>query len=205
MKVGYIRVSAKDQNPERQLADIELDKKFTEYASAKDTARPELQSMMTFLREGDELWVHSLDRLARNLYDLQSLVKKLVEKGVKIHFVKEGLAFSNQHDPIAYLTLSIMGSFAEFERAILRERQKEGIAIAKARGKYKRKKKLKDEEIENMKNLLRRGASKSRVARMFNISMKTVYKYLGGEKIDPLSILDDLPNVLNRCSQVLIK
>jgi len=97
-KVGYIRVSTLTQNLERQLDGIALDRAFEEKASGKDRERPVLQEMLRFLREGDELFVHSMDRLARNLADLLKMVNELTTKGVRVTFVKESLTFTGD-DP----------------------------------------------------------------------------------------------------------
>ena len=110
---------------------------FTDKASGKDINRPELDAMLAFAREGDTVVVHSMDRLARNLDDLRKLVQSLTKRGVRIEFVKESLAFSGEDSPMANLMLSVMGAFAEFERALIRERQREGIAVARQRGAYR--------------------------------------------------------------------
>nr|AGC70485.1 putative resolvase TnpR [Pseudomonas migulae] len=136
-RIGYIRVSSFDQNPERQLEQTEVSKVFTDKASGKDTQRPQLEALLSFVREGDTVVVHSMDRLARNLDDLRRLVQKLTQRGVRIEFLKEGLVFTGEDSPMANLMLSVMGAFAEFERALIRERQREGIALAKQRGAYR--------------------------------------------------------------------
>ena len=140
-RIGYVRVSSFDQNPERQLENISLHKVFTDKASGKDTKRPELEALLAFTREGDTVVVHSMDRLARNLDDLRRLVQMLTKRGIRIEFVKEGLHFTGEDSPMANLLLSVMGAFAEFERALIRERQREGIALAKKRGAYRGRKK----------------------------------------------------------------
>src|SRR2546430_7117675 len=139
-RVGYVRVSTFDQNPERQLEQISVDRLFTEKASGKDTQRPELDAMLAFVREGDTVIVHSMDRLARNLDDLRRLVQTLTRRGVRITFMKENLTFTGEDSPMAHLMLSVMGAFAEFERALLRERQREGIALANQPGAYRGRK-----------------------------------------------------------------
>jgi DNA invertase Pin-like site-specific DNA recombinase len=115
-RIGYVRVSSFDQNPERQLEHVEVGKVFSDKASGKDTQRPELERLLAFVREGDTVVVHSMDRLARNLDDLRRLVQKLTKRGVRIEFVKS-LAFTGEDSPMANLMLSVMGAFAEFERA----------------------------------------------------------------------------------------
>lgn len=140
-RIGYVRVSSFDQNPERQLEQTQVSKVFTDKASGKDTQRPQLEALLSFVREGDTVVVHSMDRLARNLDDLRRLVQKLTQRGVRIEFLKEGLVFTGEDSPMANLMLSVMGAFAEFERALIRERQREGIALAKQRGAYRGRKK----------------------------------------------------------------
>lgn len=113
-RIGYVRVSSYDQNPERQLEQTEVNKLFTDKASDQDTQRPQLETMLGFVREGDTVVVHSMDRLARNLDDLRRLVQKLTKRGVRIEFLKEGLVFTGDDSPMANLMLSVMGAFAEF-------------------------------------------------------------------------------------------
>ena len=137
MRVGYIRVSTLDQHTDRQLDGIDTDQVFTDKASAKDTDRPQLNEMLRFVRASDTVIVHSMDRLARNLDDLRKIVRALTDKGVSVEFIKEQLTFTGEDSPMANLLLSVMGAFAEFERALIRERQAEGIAKAKQRGAYK--------------------------------------------------------------------
>ena len=132
--IGYIRVSTVDQNTERQLDGLKLDKVFTDKASGKDVNRPQLKAAREYVREGDRLVVHSLDRLARNLVDLKNIVSELTARDVTVQFVKENLTFTNEDNAMSNLLLSVMGAFAEFERALIRERQREGIALAKKRG-----------------------------------------------------------------------
>ena len=134
-RIGYVRVSTFDQNVDRQLDGQSLDRIFTDKASGKDINRPELDAMLAFAREGDTVVVHSMDRLARNLDDLRKLVQSLTKRGVRIEFVKESLAFSGEDSPMANLMLSVMGAFAEFERALIRERTKAGLASARTKGR----------------------------------------------------------------------
>ena len=156
-RIGYVRVSSFDQNPERQLEHVPVDRLFTDKASGKDTRRPELERLLTFVRDGDTVVVHSMDRLARNLDDLRRLVQKLTRRGVRIEFVKEHLTFTGEDSPMANLMLSVMGAFAEFERALIRERQREGIALAKQRGAYRgRKKALSLERVAELRQPGRR-------------------------------------------------
>ena len=124
-RIGYKRCSTLEQNTARQLDGIAVDKMFEDHASGKDTKRPQLQLALSFLREGDTLVVHSMDRLSRSLADLLQMVKELTDKGVAIEFIKENMTFNGEDKPIATLLLSVMGACAAFERAILLERQRE--------------------------------------------------------------------------------
>ncbi len=178
-KVGYVRVSSFDQNPERQLEGLELDRKFIDKASGKSTKRPKLEDMMDYVRGGDVLIVHSMDRLARNLDDLRKIVFQLTEKHVSVQFLKENLTFTGEDSPMSNLLLSMMGAFAEFERSLIRERQLEGIALAKKKGLYSgRKSILSEEKMEEIDQLLDRGENKSEIARQVKISRETLYRYL---------------------------
>ena len=140
-RIGYTRVSTLDQQTDRQIEGIVVDRMFTDKASGEDTRRPALDELRGFVREGDTVVVHSMDRLARNLDDLRHLVKQLTERGERIEFIQESLTFTGEDSPMANLMLSVMGAFAEFERALIRERQREGIALAKKRGVYRGRKK----------------------------------------------------------------
>ena len=178
-RVGYVRVSSYDQNTDRQLDGIALDRTFTDKASGKDVKRPQLEAMLSFVREGDTVVVHSMDRLARNLVDLRRMVQQLTLRGVKIEFAKEHLAFTGEDSPMANLMLSVMGAFAEFERALIRERQREGIALAKQRGAYRgRKKALSTDQAEELKRRAAGGEKKAEIARDLGISRETLYQYL---------------------------
>jgi DNA invertase Pin-like site-specific DNA recombinase len=187
-RIGYIRVSTIDQNTERQLDGIELDKTFTDKASGKDTKRPQLELMMSFVRSGDTVIVHSMDRLARNLDDLRRIVQILTGKGVRIEFVKEHLTFTGENSPMAKLMLSVMGAIHEFDRALIKERQLEGIALAKKRGVFKgRKKSLSQVEAAELRQRIATGLSKARAAREFGISRETLYKYLKEAENTPVT------------------
>jgi DNA invertase Pin-like site-specific DNA recombinase len=178
-RVGYIRVSSYDQNPERQLDGQVLDRIFTDQASGKDIQRPQLAALLTFVRPGDTMVVHSMDRLARNLDDLRQVVQQLTSRSIQITFVKEGLTFTGDDSPMATLLLSVMGAFAEFERALIRERQREGIALAKQRGVYTgRKKALSPAAIAELKVRAAAGEAKAKLAREAGISRDTLYEYL---------------------------
>ena len=180
--VGYIRVSTEEQNTARQqeaLAELNLDKIFTDKASGKDTDRPQLQAALAHLREGDTFIIYSMDRLSRSLTDLINTVRSLTVKGVKVQFIREALTFTGDNNPMANLLLGVMGSLAEWERAVIRERQLAGIAIAKAKGAYKgRKKALTSREQMELKELAAAGANKTALAKKFDISRQTLYTYL---------------------------
>lgn len=177
--IGYIRVSTIEQNTSRQLEGLVLDKVFTDKCSGKDANRPQLQLMLEFVREGDTVFVHSMDRLARNLSDLKVLVTKLNQKHVKIHFVKENLIFSGEDSPMAKFTLSIMGAFAEFERDIINERIREGVAIAKAEGRYKgRSKSCSQEQINEIKKMVADRYKITEIAKKYGVTRTTIYQYL---------------------------
>jgi len=178
-RIGYIRVSTLDQNPDRQLEGVQVSKVFIDKASGKDTQRPQLEALLSYVREGDTLVVHSMDRLARNLDDLRRMVQQLTGRGVRIEFVKESLTFTGEDSPMANLLLSVMGAFAEFERALIRERQREGISLAKQRGVYRgRKKALSDIRLEELRRRVEAREPKAALAREFGISRATLYEYL---------------------------
>jgi len=177
-RIGYVRVSSVDQNEQRQLEGAQLDKKFTDKASGKDTNRPQLQAALDYLRDGDVLVVHSMDRLARNLDDLRRMVMELTGRGVVVEFVKEHLTFTSEDNAMSKLLLSVMGAFAEFERSLIKERQREGIALAKQKGVYKgRKPSLTPEQVQMLKTRIRAGETRASLAREFGISRETVYQY----------------------------
>lgn len=178
-RIGYIRVSSLDQNPERQLERVQVGRVFTDTASGKDTHRPALEDLLAFVRDGDTVVVHSMDRLARNLDDLRRIVQALTRRGVRVEFIKENLVFTGEDSPMATLMLSVMGAFAEFERALIRERQREGIALARQRGAYRgRTKALTPEQIAQVRARAQAGEAKTRLAREFGISRETLYQYL---------------------------
>ena len=178
--VGYIRASSVDQNTARQLDGIHVDRIFEDKASGKDVNRPALTEMLSFVRSGDTLKVHSIDRLARNLVDLRNLVTQLNARGVAVSFVKEGLTFTaDKTNPASDLMLNMMGAFAEFERAMIRERQREGIAIAKAAGKSTgRPASLTPQQVSEIKGRTTSGENKTALAAEFGVSRATLYSVL---------------------------
>src|SRR6056300_232249 len=178
MKVGYRRVSTVEQKFDRQELG-ELDKVFEEKISGSTSERLALSEMIDFVRENDEVVVYSIDRLARNLKDLQYIIEKLNGKGASIHFISENLIFNaNSNDAFAKLQLQMMGAFAEFERNIIRKRQAEGIAKAKANGVYenrKRKKKVSDKRITELKT---NGLNNTEIAKHLGVSRMTIHRAL---------------------------
>ncbi|EET83769.1 recombinase family protein [Acinetobacter radioresistens] len=175
-KVAYKRVSTADQNTARQLDSMTFDKVFEDKISGKDVNRPALQAMLEYVRDGDELYVHSLDRLGRNTADLIELVNKLKDKGVTIIFEKQGLKFKpDTSNPMNDLMFTMLAAFAQFERELLLERQREGIAKAKEEGKYRgRIKKIDVDEIRTA--MKKEGASFRKVAKELGISLSTVQR-----------------------------
>src|SRR5437870_12844458 len=150
-------------------------------ASGKDTKRPQLTATLEYVRAGDTLLVHSMDRLSRNAEDLLRTVRELVGRGVSVEFVKNHLTFSGKGDPMAKLMLTMLAAFGEFERDLIRERQREGIAIAKARGVYKGgKRALNPEQVQELRELALHRIPKADLARAYDISRETVYQYLRG-------------------------
>lgn len=178
--IGYIRVSTLDQKTDRQLEGVPLDKTFEDKASGKDISRPQLQAALEYLREGDTLHVHSMDRLARNVDDLRGIVKGLTARDVIVRFHKEGLTFTGEDSPMSNLLLSMLGAVAEFERSLIKERQREGIAVAKAKGVYKgRKPAMNEAQIAELKERVKvPGQSKTALAQEYGISRETLYQYI---------------------------
>jgi DNA invertase Pin-like site-specific DNA recombinase len=179
-RVGYVRVSSVDQNTDRQLDGQKIDKLFTDKASGRDTKRPQLQACLEYIREGDVLVVHSMDRLARNVDDLRRIVQDLTKKGVCVQFVKENLKFTGQDSAMSNLLLSLLGAVAEFERSMIRERQREGIALAKKAGVYKgRKPSLTKEQVTEIRRRARAGERKTGLALEYGVSRQTLYSAIG--------------------------
>ena len=179
-EVAYKRVSTADQNTARQLEGKTFDKVFEDKVSGKDTNRPQLQAMLEYVRDGDVVHIHSLDRLGRNTADLLQLVEQLKAKGVTIHFHKEGMIFSTDtSNPMHQLMFTMLSGFAQFERELIKERQREGIAIARAENKYEgRKKTIDDEEIRTA--MAQDGASYRKVAKALGVGVSTVQRAMKG-------------------------
>lgn len=178
-RIGYVRVSSIGQNTARQLDGIRVDRIFEDKCSGKDTNRPQLQAALAYCRAGDVLVVHSMDRLGRNMTDLLRLVNDLTSRGVVVEFVKEGQRFTGDDSPIAKLMLGLLGSVAEFERALILERQREGVQRAKAEGKYKgRKAILSESKIAEIQSRILAGEQKKTLAQEYGISRQTLYSAL---------------------------
>lgn len=184
IRIGYIRVSSVDQNTDRQLDGEALTVTFTDKASGKDTDRPQLQAMLAGnWPVGSTVVVHSMDRLARSLSDLLKIVEQLTGRGISVHFVKEGKTFkgASSPDPMDKLMLSMLGAFAEYERSLIRERQREGIAKAKEKGVYKGRPKKNDDATviaRIVAEATKAGANKTKVAASHKISRETLYQYI---------------------------
>ena len=174
-KIGYTRVSTLDQSTDRQeLGDIRI---FEDKASGKSTDRSALQEMLAYIREGDEVVVYSIDRLARNLRDLEDIIKEVNSKGASVTFMTERLTFSGSDDAMSTLMLQMMGAFSQFERSMIRKRQAEGIAAAKAKGKdspYKGRKQSIDRKV--VMKMLNAGEGMTAVAKALGVSRQSIYR-----------------------------
>lgn len=179
--VGYGRVSSVSQNEARQVDALSsCDRTFIDKVSGRSADRPELTAALDYVRDGDTLRVPSMDRMARNTVDLLTLVRGLTDRGVTVEFIKEHLTFSgDRSDHVGTLMLTVLGGIAEFERALIRERQAEGIALAKERGAYKgRMPALNAEQVAEARERVGQGVPKSVVARDLGVSRQTLYSAL---------------------------
>lgn len=180
MNIAYVRVSTVEQNEDRQVKALEkhnIDKWYIEKVSAKDTNRPKLQEMLEFAREGDTVYIHDFSRLARSTKDLLDLIEHMQDKGIHLVSNKENIDTST---PTGKLMVTMIGAINEFERANLLERQREGIAIAKAKGKYKGRKEIEiDKEfIKGYKRYMNRELNKTDLAKELGISRPTLNKLI---------------------------
>lgn len=186
--IGYIRVSTRDQSTGRQddgFESLQLDRIFSEKISGKSKERPELRKCIDYAREGDTLYIYSIDRLARSLSDLQAIIDELVNKGVTVQFIKESQTYSRDNaNPFNKVLLQVLGAFAEFERNIMLERQAEGISHAKANG-TKSGKPFGKQPIDMNRSheaiaLCNQGMSISAIAKTMSLSRSSIYKLLSG-------------------------
>ena len=179
--VGYVRVSTAEQNTNRQLealSDIPEDRIFIDRVSGKDRHRPELKRMLATVRKGDTVRVKSIDRLARSTRDLLDIATELRNKGVRLEFIDTPeLSIDTA---TGEFMMTIIGAFATMERRIIHERQAEGIAIAKAKGKYIRPNSLTPEQVRNAREEVAMGVPKAKVARELGVSRVTLYDALNG-------------------------
>ncbi len=177
-KFGYKRVSSENQKTDRQdlPSDIPAENVFEEKVSGRSRKdRAELAAMIRSLRGGDHVYIHSIDRLGRSLIDLTQLVDEMVSKEVTVHFLKENLTFSQERNDITgNLMLQVLGAIAEFERNLIRQRQREGIEKAKRAGKYRGRPTSIDRE--SVGQLLKSGLAPAKVARLANIGIASVYR-----------------------------
>ncbi|EGA8148559.1 recombinase family protein [Salmonella enterica] len=174
--VGYIRVSSVQQNTERQLDGVELDKVFSEKLSGKNTERPQLKAMIDYVREGDTVHVHELSRLGRNVKDLLSIIDTLKEKGVSVHFHKERLTTGAESNAISNMMLNVLSSVAQMEREMMLERQAEGYAAAKAAGRVVGRGNQKNIDRAAIIADLAAGKSLRLTAKDNGVSLNTVYR-----------------------------
>ena len=176
--INYLRVSSVSQNTDRQLVGIKCDKEFVDKCSGKDTNRPAFQAMMDYVRDGDTINIHELSRLARNTQDLLNIVKDLNGRNITIKFMKENLTFTgDNNDPFQDLMLTMLGAISTFERDLILERQREGIAIAKANGKFRgRPSSFSKDQIALIRAEFKKVSNKAELARKYGISRSYLYK-----------------------------
>ncbi|MFA6198882.1 MAG: recombinase family protein [Bacteroidales bacterium] len=200
MIFNYLRVSTILQNSDRQLHNVPCDRDYIDKISGKDLNRHQFKLMMDNLREGDIVNVHSLDRVGRNTADILDLVKQIKEKGCSIKFHKENLTFDGtKSDLYSELLLTVLAAFSQFERSIILERQREGIAIAKAKGVYKgRKAKLSSEQIKLMKADFHAGIAKTKIAEKYGVTRSYVYQLVKQETKDEIKKEDVSLDVIGK-------
>lgn len=177
MKIGYIRVSTQEQNTMRQevlMQELGVDEVYIDRLSGKNTDRPELKKMTDYVRKGDTVIVESISRFARNTRDLLDLVEKLSEKGVEFVSKKEAIDTTT---PTGKFMLTVFGAVAELEREYILQRQQEGIAIAKAEGKYRGRKPIERSNFDAVEKLWRAGTiSAAEAMRRLDMSRSTFYR-----------------------------
>lgn len=180
MIFNYKRVSTLIQSTERQLIDVPCDREYEDKLSGKNRERPQLEAMLSNLRAGDVVNVHSMDRLARNTRDLLNIVEEINNAGAIVKFHKENLTFSpDKKDPYQEMMMTMLAAVSSLERSLINDRVREGVALAKAKGKYKGgKNKLSTEQVKELNNLYKNGVSVAEIARKFEITRPTVYSYI---------------------------
>ena len=182
-RVGYKRVSTVDQKTLRQLDGVQVVKIFEDKMSGKSTSREGLKAALEYVREGDVLVCHSMDRLSRSLPDLLKLVEDLTGRGVSVEFTKENLTFTGDDNAMSKMLLGVMGSIAQFERELMLERQREGILKAKEAGVYKGgRPKLNESQIQAVRDRKAAGESAGKLAAEFGITRQTVYNLVAASK-----------------------
>jgi DNA invertase Pin-like site-specific DNA recombinase len=178
-RIGYIRVSSVSQNTDRQLDGIKLDRIFQDKCSGGKKNRKGLNECLEYLRTGDTLIIHSIDRLCRNLTDLKNIVETLNKKSIQVQFIKENLTFKGDNSPLDNLLLNVIGSVSEFEKSMINERQREGIELSRKKGIHLgRKQTLTDIQVIELKQMNENKVSKSEISKHFGISRPSVYRYL---------------------------
>lgn len=190
-KVGYVRVSSYDQNPDRQLEQLQgMDKIFVEKMTGAKMDRPQLEACRQYLREGDELYVTSIDRLARNLSDLIKLVTEFRHNGITIHFMKENLTFGSEVDsPINNLLFQLLGAISQFERELIKERQREGVAAARKKGnvKFGRPFAISQEKAKEIVARANAGESHLNLAKEFGVCRTSIWRVCKNAKNSELA------------------
>ncbi|WP_160062121.1 recombinase family protein [Psychromonas sp. L1A2] len=179
--IAYLRVSTTEQNTDRQLNEtgISFDKTFIDKCTGGSTKRPALNELKEYVREGDTIHVHSIDRLARNLVDLKQLINDWNNQGVSVRFHKENLSFNaGGSDHMSELMLNMLGAVAQFELAMIQERRQEGIEKAKAEGKYKGRP-VNETNHQRISELRSLGVSLRKIASQVGVSLSTVQRALG--------------------------
>lgn len=176
--IGYIRVSSEGQNIDRQLEGVPLDKRYIDKLSGATKDRPELTACLAYVRSGDTLHIHSIDRLSRSLRDMEELVSGLVKRGVTIKFHSEGLTFTSEENPVSTMMLQLLTTFAQFERSVSKKRQREGIAIAKQKGKHLGRPTIDYSRRPEAIELSKQGMNISEISRAMKLSRTSIYKLL---------------------------
>lgn len=179
--VGYVRISTADQNEARQIEALgEVDKLFADKASGSTRKRPQLEACLGYLRSGDTLRVKSVDRLARSVSDLLDILSELKGRGIDVQFADAPAL--NTDTGMGSMVLTILGAIAQFELDMIHERQREGIALAKAQGKYERPNKLSPDQIDEARDRIAEGVPKARIARDLGVARSTLYDALAGRR-----------------------